>query len=296
MTIANDSSSDTTLVDGPLWPPERWISPTALRQYDHCPRRVRLTYIDQVPEPRGFNLFLAKGRIAHNLLQYSARRISRGQPVHDRDTFLAMAIHRLPPNEFPSPEERHGHAMEIVRWVTYGLDYLDRDAEYLAIERGNNRPLRVVPGLDSYRLSARPDLILLRGAPDGERYIEFIDYKTGTPRDDALVPVLTRYVSREMLKRYVRDPTTARMQFTYLWLAPRERQVVELSLDWCETVWESATEMIRNLTTDQEWRAQPTMLCRYCPYNGNPCDAFQQRVGRRAEQCTGRMSSDTILC
>lgn len=265
--------------DGRRWPPGRWISPTALRHYDRCPRRVRLTYIDAVPEPRRFNLFLSKGRIAHNLLQYSARRISRGQPVHDAGTFLEMAIHRLPPREFPSPEERHEHAMEIVRWVTYGLDYLDRDAEYLAIERGNNRPFTVVPGLDPYRLSARPDLILLRGAPDGERYIEFIDYKTGKPRDDALAPVLTRYVSRQMLKRYVPNPTTARMRFTYLWLAAGERQVVELTLDWCETTWDSATAMIRNLTTEQEWPARPSTLCHYCPYNDNACTAFQQRTG-----------------
>lgn len=246
-----------------------------LRNYDMCPHRARLKYIDQISEPPGFNLFLSKGRIAHNLLQYSARRISYGQPVHDDGTFLEKAIRRLPPSEFPSPAERHAHAMEIVRWVSFGLDYLDRDAEYLAIERGNNRPLNVVSGLDCYKLRARPDLTLLRTAPDGERYVEFIDYKTGKPRDDDLVPVVTRYVSRKMLKRFVPDPTTVRMQFTFLWLAPREAQVIDLSLDFCETVWESATETIRNLTTERVWPAQPSPLCHYCPYDGNACTAFR---------------------
>jgi hypothetical protein len=280
--MANDSAADRPLPDGPLWPPDRWISPTALRNYDNCPRRVRLKYIDQAPEPPVFSLFLSKGRIAHNLLQYSARRISRGQPVDDDGSLLDKAIHRLPPEEFPSPEALRGHAMDILRWVRFGLDYLDRDAEYLAIERGNNRPLTVFPGLDPYKLIARPDLILLRTAPDGERYVEFIDYKTGKPRDDEMVPVFTRYVSREMLKRSLPDPTTARIQFTYLWLEPGEKQVVELTLEFCEPAWESATETIRSLASERIWPAQPSMLCHYCPYNGNACTAFQQMVNDTA--------------
>ncbi len=276
MTAMRGDDVASSSPNGPLWPPDRWISPTVLRNYDMCPHRVRLAYIDAVPEPPGFNLFLSKGRIAHNLLQYSARRISHGQPVHDDGKFLEMAIQRLPPREFPSPAERHAHALEIVRWVRYGLDYLDRNAEYLAIERGNNRPLNVVPGLEPYGLRARPDLILLRTAADGERYVEFVDFKTGKPRDNDLVPVVTRYVSRAMLRRYVPDPTAPRMQFTFLWLDPREAQVIDLSVDFCETVWESATEAIRNLAAEREWAARPSILCRYCPYNDNACTAWQR--------------------
>lgn len=280
------SARSEPAADGPRWPVDSWISPTALHTYDQCPRRARFKYIDKVPEASSFNLFLLKGRIAHNLLQYSATRISRREPVHDGDRFLKMAIQRLPPREFPSSEAREAHALDIVRWVAYGLDYLDREAEYLAIERGNNRLLRVVAGVNHYTLNARPDVILLRTAPDGERYVEFIDYKTGKPRTDDVVPVVTRYVSREMLKRFVPDPTTTRMQFTYLWLDPREKQVVDLSIEFCELAWETVTEAIRSLADEREWPATPSMLCHYCAYNGHVCTEFRAHMERTMRDST----------
>lgn len=63
----------------PAWPDERWISPTALRGYSRCPHRVRLRYLDRIPEPKTFSVQLSKGRITHDLLAMSARRIVRGE-------------------------------------------------------------------------------------------------------------------------------------------------------------------------------------------------------------------------
>ena len=147
---------------GPRWPLD---FPTVLRDYDNSPHRARLEYIDRVSEPPGFNHFLSKGRIAHNLLQYSARRLSRRQPVHDDGMFLEMTIQRLPAREFPSSKARESDAMDIVRWVRYSLDYPDRNAEYLAIECADKRTR-------SRRWGIRPLLISLSHARSVELVID----------------------------------------------------------------------------------------------------------------------------
>lgn len=262
--------------DGPAWPPDRWITPTALKQYGTCPRRVRLQYVDRRPEPPASNLFLTKGRIAHQILQQSARLIARRQPPLDPPALAEMASRRLHRSMFPSEEARQSELAEIVRWVRFGLEYLDRDAEYLLIERNATRPV-ALPSLPApYTLMARPDLILLRTDQDGERFIEFIDYKTGKQRNDDVVPVLTRYVSRKLLSTVLPDPTTVRMRFTFLWLQDREADVIDLPLEYCEWSWESVTGVVAALVTERAWPEQPSHLCRYCPYMDNPCTAYER--------------------
>lgn len=261
-------------LDGPAWPPDRWISPTALNHYGTCPRRVRLKHIDRLPEPPGVNLFLTKGRIAHQILQQSAKLIARHRPVLGDEVLSNMVSQRFHPRDFPSNETMESHIADVLRWVRYGLGYLDRDAEYLLIERNSTRPVALPSFPGPYTLMARPDLILLRTDHDGGRYIEFIDYKTGKQRDDDVLPVLTRYVSRELLKTVLPDPTTARMRFTFLWLQDRDADVIELPLEYCEWSWESVTGALGALLTEREWPERPSHLCNYCAYNGNACTAF----------------------
>lgn len=188
-------------------------------------------------------------------------------------TLLAMAWKRLDPRQFPSHAERERHAAEILRWVRFGIDYLDREADYLLIERNAHRRVLLPAFPGPFTVMARPDLILLRTDHDGERYIEFVDYKTGKQRSDHVVPVLTRYVSRPLLKGVLPDPTTTRMQFTFLWLKEREATVIDLPLDFCETTWESITVTLSTLAAERDWPEQPSMLCNFCPYNGNACTA-----------------------
>lgn len=259
---------------GPAWPPDRWISPTALNQHCTCPRQVRFKHIDRLPEPWSFNVHLIKGRVAHEILRQSACLVAKQKPVLSDEMLNKMVSQRFRPRDFPSNETMESHIADVLRWIRYGLGYLDRDAGYVVIERNVIRPvaLPVLPG--PYTLMARPDLILLRTDRDGERYVEFIDYKTGKPRDDEVVPVFTRYVSRELLKRHLPNPTTTRMQFTFLWLDARERQVIDLSLDYCEWNWESVKGQIGWLLNEREWPERPSHLCKYCAYSGNACSAY----------------------
>lgn len=262
--------------DGPVWPPDRNISPTALRHYGTCPHRVRLQYIDCRPEPFVYNLHLLKGRVAHEILQQSAKLIARCMPVLGDEMLRSMVAQRFDPRDFPSIEAMETHIADVLRWVQFGISCLDRDAEYLIIERTNTRAMTLPPFPMPYTLIARSDVILLRTDRDGERYVEFIDYKTGMLMDDEVVPVFTRYVSRELLKRHLPNPTAARMQFTFLWLDARERQVIDLSLDYCEWAWEPVKGQIGALLKEREWPERPSPLCRYCPYNGNVCTAYDR--------------------
>lgn len=284
-----DAREPSSTHGSPAWPVDRAISPTVLSRYCTCPREVRLRYIDQRTGRKEFSLQLTKGNVAHGILKHCADRIVRGLPPPGPPNFEDMASRRLHTWMFPSEETRRCEIADVVRWVHYGLECLDRNADYLLIERNATRslvlPLYTGPNL----LMARPDLILLHMEPDGEPFVEFIDYKTGKPRDDEVVPVFTRYVSRELLKRHLPNPTIARMQFTFLWLDARERQVIDLSLDYCEWAWESVKGQIEALLDEREWPERPSHLCNYCGYNGNACTAY-------ARMRSGASPSPVLAC
>ena len=155
--------------DGPAWPSDRCITPTALHHFGTCPRRVRLQYIDCRPEPFTFNLHLNKGRVAHEILRQSAWLIARHKPVLGDEKLLSMVAQRFHPRDFPSIETMESHIADVVRWVRFGIDYLSRDSEYLVIERANNRTV-TLPAISLVpTLMARSDLILLRRRRLGNR-------------------------------------------------------------------------------------------------------------------------------
>lgn len=270
-TVSVDPDPDPD--DGPAWPSDGWISPTVLKHYAQCPHRVRLEYIDRIPEPFVYNLHLIKGRIAHEILRQCARLVARRQPVFCEETLNRMVGQRFHPRDFPSIDAMNRHIADVLRWVHYATAVLDPAANYLVIERNNTRPVTVPASFLPHRLVARSDVILLRTDPDGERVVEFIDYKTGRRREDDLVPVFTRYVARPLLLQHLPDPTVARMRFTFLWLDARERQDIDLTLDLCESAWELVTRRIGALLAERQWRPRPSPLCRFCPYDGNPCTA-----------------------
>lgn len=259
------------------WPTDQWISPTALRNFSRCPNRVRLRYLEKVPEPKSFSVHLSKGRITHDLLAMSAKRIVQGLGDFDDDWFFQQACRRLPRWEFPSDEARAGHARNVADWVGWVLRYLDRTAAYLLIEKGGHRDLAWGRCGDRLTLVTRPDLVLLRDTDAGEPFIEFIDYKTGRRRPETpneFVPVFMRYALTEFLRTVVPDTRAIHMQFTWLWLETSEVEVTDLSLDASITAWAALTADIDRLMAEREWPAQPSIGCNYCPYHRVACNAY----------------------
>jgi hypothetical protein len=276
MMEGEDWRSAEAAEPAPSWPPDRWISPSALKSYNNCPYRVRLQYLDQVPKPPVFNLFLTMGNIAHQLLAQSATLISRGQSVLPQDTLFEMAFRRLPPWQFHSEVAREGYTRDIVRWVLYGISHLDRDAQYLKIERMGHRELAWQPEGMRLTVVTKPDLVLLRTDHHGEQFVEIIDYKTGTRRIDEIPPVVMRYVLKDLFRTIAPDPSTLRMTFTYLWLDFGTLDQIPLTLEYSTAAWDDVVQNIGRLMAEREWAAQPSYLCNFCPYNGDPCTAFTE--------------------
>lgn len=255
------------------WPRDRWISPTALNTYSQCPKRIRLTHIDEIKPPWRYQVNLAKGRIAHDLLRDIARLIKGDHVIPDQAELLNRARLRLPPDMFPSPAAREADTAEIVRWVVYGTAYLKQipDAKYLLIEKNQPREHVVFPGHRPHTLMARPDVVVQRWDDDGLPLVEIIDYKTGAIRPEPDPPVIMRFVARELLQRLYGDPSSVQMRFTWLWLAHRERTQIDLSVEHCYEAWPLITQQVHALTSETEWRATPSVLCHWCPYHGNVC-------------------------
>lgn len=270
------ASEDVLLPPGPAWPPQRWISPSALKSFNNCAHRIRLQYLDQLPQPPVFNLFLNKGNIAHQLLAQSAARIARGESVLDEGTLFDLSIRRLPPWVFPSPEAREGHARDIVRWVQYGQSHLDRSAQYLKIEKMGHRQIPWQPEGTRLTVVTKPDLVLLRTDSSGEQFIEIIDYKTGARYIDDTPPVIMRYVLKDLLKTLTTDTSALRVIFTYIWLDHGILDEIPMTIEYSTREWGRVIENIDRLLAEREWKATPSMLCNYCPYNGNACHAFEE--------------------
>ena len=251
-----------------------WISPTALKNFNRCPHRVRLRYLEKGPEPKSFSVHLCKGRITHDLLAMSAKRIVQGLGDMGDDWFYQNACRRLPRWEFPTDEARASHARNIADWVGWVLRYLDRTAVYLRVEKGEHLVLKWGSAGGRLTLVTRPDLMLLRTDNDGEPFIDFIDYKTGQQQADDLVPVFMRYALTEFLRTVVADTRSIRMQFTWLWLETGEAEVTDLSLEPSLAAWATVTENVARLMAEREWPAQPSYGCHYCPYHQIVCHAF----------------------
>ena len=255
------------------WPRDRWISPTALSTYALCPYRIRLQHIDGIKPPWAYQVTLSKGRIAHNILRDIALLLKGGYPVIDSAEMLKRAKLRLPPMQFPTPEAREAHASDIVRWVNYGVRYLESipNPQWLVIEKNQSRRWPIYQGQSPYTLMARPDVVLQRTDEDGSSLVEIIDYKTGQIRPETDPPILMRFVAHDLLRKIFGDASVATVRFTYLWLDHADRTHIDLSVDYCNDHWKTLTRRLHDLANETEWAAKPTWLCRYCPYHQNVC-------------------------
>jgi hypothetical protein len=259
---------------GPRWPRDRWISPTTLNNYRNCPYRVRLRHLDKVPEPYVYDVTLAKGRIAHLALKRIADALCRGQgPIDDAEVMKMARVH-LPRQEYPSEEMRMTVARDIVRWVQFGRRYIERipDPAWVLIEKNLNREWRIFPGIPPYTVMARPDVVLRRSDENDQPLFEIIDYKTGKRRPEDMPPVIMRFVARDLLQGLVGDASAAQVRFTYLWLDSGEKDVKDLSVEFCTHHWEDISGDLAKLASESDWKPTPSFLCNYCPYHKKVCN------------------------
>ena len=166
------------------------ITPTHLSVFRTCPYQFRLQYIERVTTPWRYEHTLSQGRIAHGL---------RAVPVR----------------EMPSPQAHDAAVREILEWEAAGIRYLrhDPDGAMLLVE-GNQK--RAFPGDLRISVSFRPDVVRWSADADGE-FIEVIDYKTGNPRVDPYVPVISRFVINPLLEdRLGRIAWGERVRFPYV--------------------------------------------------------------------------------
>jgi hypothetical protein len=257
----------------PRWPRDRWISPSVLKVYRNCPKRLRLQYIENIPRPWAYELHLRKGTIAHNILRDIAYLFRGGHPLIGDDVVLQRAVLRMPLELFPSPLERDAHAHDITRWVSNGVRYLSRipDLTFLLIEKNLHREHGIYQGRQPYTLLVRPDVILLRGGEDNQPLVEIIDYKTGAIRPEEDPPVMMRFVGDDLLRQAIGDASTTRVRFTYLWLEHADMTQIDLSAEYCRDHAPTLTRRLHALVSETEWAATPSFLCKYCPYHGNVC-------------------------
>lgn len=253
----------------PRWEPSRRIYPTHLKLYTECPYRVRLRYLEDVPEPRTFNLPYVKGQIAHQLLQNGAVRIQRGLNPPDPSSLRDTIQKRLRRDDFPSELTWQKDVDDLLQSVLFGLRYLAPDETFLKIEKGDKRE-SADPEIGPFTLATRADLVLLREDEDGS-YVEIVDYKTGRRWKDPRVPVISRFVFRDLLQEHFPNPSAARVMFTYLWLRSNEVESFDLDPAYCYDHWPEIRATMGALLTEREWPAQPSTGCRYCPYANGIC-------------------------
>jgi hypothetical protein len=255
---------------------DQWVSPTLLTTYETCPHRVRLQYIDRVLSPPRYDHVLVQGSIAHSLLKHVAQLIARRMPEPSSAKIYEMAIRRLQPRNFPTIDAMEGQARQIARWVQTGTAHLDREAEYLLIEKPRHRPFNSREPKSGITMIFRPDLVLQR-EDDAGTFIEVIDYKTGKRREESDVPVISRFILNSLLEERMPDAWQMRVRFTFLWLDIGDVETIDLDSAYCSKRWQGILQTIDRLRDETEWMPTPSILCHYCPFHKNACHAYVPR-------------------
>lgn len=255
----------------PRWPHDRWISPTVLKTYRDCARRVRFQYIDRVTPPPVTRVDFTKGNATHTALKQVAERLKRGEEPLSDEQVLAKVYKDLPRHGFPSDEEWEAHVREVVRWVRRGRRYIERPTivDWLQVEKPLKRSWRLFRNAPPVTVSARPDVIVLHD--DGEPWIEIIDYKTGAMWFDEMPALVLRLVAREALDALVGNVDEVPVRFTYLWLDHGEKDVIDLTPEYIDYYWRDVEDGMRALALEAEWAPNPSPHCHYCPYFRKTC-------------------------
>lgn len=254
------------------WPNHIVMSPTSLNTFSQCHYRIKLQYLQNIQAPEKWVRAFAIGTAAHAALGTIAQQMKVGANLITDDQIRMLTRMRLPMNEYPSEMARDADIELVLRWVKRGSAWLKslNIQEFLLIERGERRPVKLFASGAEYKLVAKPDLIVRRTNEDGE-FIHVIDWKTGKryPHED--VPVLMRYVVRENLQQWTGDASNANMVFTWNWLDLGDTDDFDASVENCNTAWPGIVNQMEAMATETEWKATPGWYCNYCPYYQNYC-------------------------
>jgi len=257
-----------------VWPIERPLNPSLLKRYKDCPRRLLYQDIERRSAPYLPSLSMDLGLVAHRLLAEAARAIRDGQPLLTDDQLYSESFRRMKKRWFPSRETHESHAEDVVSWVKFGVSYIDRQAQFLAIEGEASRAFAWDP-TRRLLMETRADLVLQRADAEGRPFLEIIDYKTGSKDyPDEIAPVAMAFSFMPGFRKLFGYPLSVPIQFTYVWLKHHDTLVIDMSRDYFYATWESVLQLVGNLVAERDWPEQPSNLCRYCKYNGNACTAF----------------------
>lgn len=255
------------------WPHQKSMSPTSLKAYSQCAYRIRLQYVDNIPRPETFVPFFAIGTATHSALGTIAQQLKVGSPPIGESQIRTLCRMHMPVHQYSSAEAWEAEVQKVLRWVDSGKRYLQslNVQDWLIIERMQKRDLGLLPAKTRYNLLARPDLIVRHLDEDGDPLIHIIDYKTGKVYEEPDVPVIHRFVLRDMLEQWTGDASGANVRFTWLWLDENYRKDVDLSVENCNFAWPGILDQMEALASETDWHATPGWHCQYCPYHQNYC-------------------------
>jgi hypothetical protein len=249
------------------------IYPSHLKLFADCRRRYRWKVVERrcVAEP--FSPALAKGNAAHQILKRCLDGLRQPEPSLPMD-IAGLVRGRLPLEHYPSALARDADVAEVTGWVKRALGHLGPHDEVLGAELFLRRGYRGDEECAPFEAAALVDLVLLRAAPDGERYVELVDWKTGRSGwEDPFAPVIARFAAKPLIAQHLPGVQSPRVVYTWLYLAEGEPVSLELDLGLCAERWEEVKRAVGEIRAEQTWAPSPSPLCGFCPFNGNGCDA-----------------------
>ncbi|ACU95732.1 RecB family exonuclease [Saccharomonospora viridis] len=256
------------------------VTPARLSLYDDCPRRFRMTYLDQpAPSRTGPWAHTTLGAVIHNAL-----RELFALPASERTPERAEALvsRHWRSGGFADAEQVARYAEAARRWTA---DYVERhgaDAEPVGVERWVSATVGSDPASPSLIVEGRADRI---DAHDGELVV--IDYKTGrTPPSDeharrsralALYAIAASRTLRKPCSRvelhHVPTATVAVAEHTDADL----NEHVQKAEETAAASRAAADKLTRGGDPDQLFPARPAPRCAWCELRSH-CPEGRQAV------------------
>jgi hypothetical protein len=236
-------------------------SPTQLNMYRACPHRYYRKYVRKDMPPEPFSPAMARGGVAHKLLQHGFRRFAgRGDFPTDIEE---RARGYLLSYDYQNREQFEKDVRSIVEWVRFAFNSFDPRCRIVLVERQLDYTQRNSAGNPLYRLLAQIDLLVEH--PGGR--FEHIDWKTSRAMiPDPIQTLISFIVVHEHLKVTPRDIRTS-----VAFLTHRRALPIDTSRETVRPIWDEIRHLIGRIRSGTDWGATRNDFCAYCPLNENGC-------------------------